>query len=335
MVQEDSYAFIINPNAGKKKTRKKWESILEPILKRENIDFKPYFTEKREHAMQLAQQAVLEDNFDNIIAVGGDGTFHEVINGILDDTGNLIKNGIKTGIICAGTGSDFIKTVGIPFDLEKSLEIILEGNTRILDVLKGNLITQDNNPIQKFSINVADAGLGGEVVDMVNRSKKIFGGKFTFMWAELKTMLKYKHKPTLVYLDDKEPVEIDLIAIFFGNCIFNGGGLRAATRAVPDDGLIDVFWLEGIRSKLKLITNLVKLYKDDESVQALLEKFEGFVHYNRYKKARIEPVPNSGAPDILIDFDGELVGKAPLEIEIVPKIVNVFSPTLGKNKKQE
>jgi diacylglycerol kinase (ATP) len=115
-----------------------------------------------------------------------------------------------------------------------------------------------------------------------------------------------------------------LINVFYGNCIFSGGGLKAAYKAVPDDGLMDVFYIENIKKNFTLIINLAKLYGSDKAVEKLLKKFKDYTYYGRCKTSRLEP--KEGSRDILLDFDGELVGKAPLDIEIIPGALKFFSP---------
>nr|MDO8113382.1 diacylglycerol kinase family lipid kinase [Candidatus Sigynarchaeota archaeon] len=318
-----NYAFIINPHSAGGKTKKKWDSLLEPALKAKNVDYKVFFTERREHAIQLARDAAQSGGFKNVVSVGGDGTFHEVVNGVLDKNGKLVKPGTNVGVICSGTGSDFIKTIGIPQDPLAAIDLALKGNVRTIDVLKGTFQSVDGQQMSKFSINVADAGVGGDVVALVNRSRKIFGGKVTFQLAILRTFLSYKLKPVRVELDSETPRDIELVSIFFGNCIYNGGGLKAAYKAVPDDGLMDVFIIHGIKQKNVLAANMKELYKDDAAIEALMKKFPSNMSYGRYKKAKLIP---AGTKDVMLDFDGEMVGKGPLDIEIIPSAVNVLAP---------
>jgi YegS/Rv2252/BmrU family lipid kinase len=318
-----SYAFIINPVAAAGKTLKKWNEVLEPALKSKGVEYKPFFTERQTHAIELARDAATVGGFKNVISIGGDGTFHEVINGLLDENGKSVKAGVNAGIICSGTGSDFIKTVNIPRDPAAALEVVLKGNAKPLDVIKGSFSSMDGKQISKYSINVADAGFGGTVVDIANHSSKIFGGKFTFLSAALKAILKSKPIPARIELDGKEPRDVGLIAIFFGNGKFNGGGIRCTMDAVPDDGIIDVCMLEGITKKMKMISILLNFYKDHDVVEATIKKNQEHMYYGKHKKARVVP---SGNDTILLDFDGEMVGKAPLEVEILPSAVNVLLP---------
>ncbi|MFX0101894.1 MAG: diacylglycerol/lipid kinase family protein [Candidatus Hodarchaeota archaeon] len=320
------YHFIINPKSSKGATEKVWEEKLQPILKSKEIEYDSVFTEHSMHALELARAAAEDGGYKNIITVGGDGTNNETVNGVLDEKGQLINKDITLGLICSGTGSDFIKTMEIPRDPVEALDLVLKGNTQTIDVMKGRFQSLDGSEeLERFSINVADAALGGEVVERVNNIKKSrLGGKLLFMLVELRTLMGYKLKPSRVQIDGGDWIDLELIAIFYGNCKFNGGGLRAATRAIPDDGLIDVFYVENIKSNFKLIINLAKLYGSNEAAEKLMKKFEDYTYYGRCKTSRLEP--REGSLDILIDFDGELVGKAPLDIEIIPSAVKYFSP---------
>lgn len=317
-----SFAFIVNPHSANGKTTKVWNSLLEPVLKAKNVDYKVFFTERREHAIQLAREALETGGFKNVVSVGGDGTFHEIVNGVLDSAGQMIKAGANVGIICSGTGSDFIKTLGIPQDPLQAIDILLKENVRTIDVLKGNFTGMDGNPLSKFSINIAEAGFGGSVVDRVNHMIKIFNGKTTFYLATIRALLALSPLPARIEIEGEQSRDIGLINVAFGNCVYNGGGLRMAHEAIPDDGIMDVFVIEGLKKSV-LISSLKTLYKDDATIDALIKEFDPHMYYTKCKKARIEPTKDK---DLLIDFDGEMVGKAPLDIEIIPSAVNVISP---------
>ncbi len=319
-----SFAFIINPKAAAGKTMKTWNNVIEPILKQKNVDYRAFFTERREHAIQIARDVVTTTGgFKNVISIGGDGTFHEVINGLMDDKGQAVKADINAGIICSGTGSDFIKTVGIPRDPVGALDIVLQQKPKKLDILKGTFSSMDGGQSSRYSINIADAGFGGDVVDFVNRSTKIFGGKFSFTRGALNTIMSKKPMRARIELDGTEPREVDLVAIFFGNCIFNGGGLRVAMDADPADGMMDVTMLEAMK-KMAIVSILLNFYKDRETVDAHFKKYNKTMYYGRHKKASV--IPAGPGRDILLDFDGEMVGKAPLDIEVIPSVINVLLP---------
>ena len=196
-------------------------------------------------------------------------------------------------------------------------------------ILMLTALEQEADRIRGFSLGVDDYVVKPfsprEVVERVNNIKKSrLGGKLLFMLVELRTLMGYKRKPSRVQIDGGDWIDLELIAIFYGNCKFNGGGLRAATRAIPDDGLMDLFYVENIKSNFKLIVNLAKLYGNNEAAEKLIKKFEDFTDYTTCKTSRLEP--KEGSRDILVDFDGELVGKAPLDIEIIPSAVKYFSP---------
>ena len=317
-----SFAFIVNPHSAGGKTKKKWDTSLEPALKAKNVDYKVFFTERREHAIQLAKEALETGGFKNVVSVGGDGTFHEIVNGVLDSDGQMIKAGANVGIICSGTGSDFIKTLGIPQDPIQAIDILLKENVRTIDVLKGNFMGMDGNAITKYSINIAEAGFGGAVVDRVNHMIKIFNGKTTFYLATIRTLLALSPIPARIEIEGEQPRDIGLVNVAFGNCVYNGGGLRMAHEAIPDDGIMDVLVIEGLKKSV-LVSSLKTLYKDDAAIDALIKELDPHLYYTKCKKARIEP---SGKKDVLLDFDGEMVGKAPLDIEIIPSAVNVLCP---------
>jgi diacylglycerol kinase (ATP) len=135
-------------------------------------------------------------------------------------------------------------------------------------------------------------------------------------------IMKSKLKPATIEFDDEEPHDVQLINAFIGNCIYNGGGIRAAYKAVPDDGLLDVTIIEGIKKKGVLISTLLGFYKDEATVEGLIKKLDPHLFYGRHKKVRI----TTKEKEILVEFDGEVLGKTPLDIEIVPAALNVLVP---------
>ena len=319
-----NYFFVVNPKSANGKTEKMWETIILPILKEKNIEFEFKFSEWIGHATEIANSAVKELGFNNIIAVGGDGTNHEVINGIVNDQGLLYNKDTKMGLICSGTGSDFIKTLKIPKDPSSALDVILNGNIKRIDLIRGDCVSiVDESPTSEICINVCSLALGGDIVHKTNNMTKIFGGKATFMIASLNCLLKHKFYK-IRYRKDTENdwTEMNLNVGFFGNGEYNGGGMHPLASAKIDDGLFDTFLIRDYK-RMKLIGLLQKIYGEEEELIEFRKSDDRLSYYEKCEKFEIESLDER---DILIDFDGEVVGKLPLTLKILPSRLDFFVP---------
>ena len=162
----NSFFIVVNPRSGNSNFKKSWEKITY-ILKLKNINFSYSFTEYRKHEVILVDKAI-EQGYRNIISVGGDGTLHHVVNGIMKQ--RYIKTSkIKLGVIPLGTGNDWIRTYNIPNSIEKSIDVILKNTTVLQDI---GCITLLNGKKEYFN-NLAGTGYDGYVVKNLNYLKKI------------------------------------------------------------------------------------------------------------------------------------------------------------------
>ena len=160
----NSFFIVVNPHSGNSNFKKSWEKITY-ILKLKNINFSYSFTEYRKHEVILVDKAI-EQGYRNIISVGGDGTLHHVVNGIMKQ--RYIKTSkIKLGVIPLGTGNDWIRTYNIPNSIEKSIDVILKNTTVLQDI---GCITLLNGKKEYFN-NLAGTGYDGYVVKNLNYLK--------------------------------------------------------------------------------------------------------------------------------------------------------------------
>ena len=139
-----SWFVIINPTSGNGRSRLKWP-IIEGLLKQYAFEFDYAFTEYPGHSKKLVQQAI-KQNISNIISVGGDGTLHNIVNGIMAQSVVASKN-IKVGVIPIGTGNDWVKTHKIPKDYERAIQIIKNGNIATQDLGKIEFLNSSHPPI--------------------------------------------------------------------------------------------------------------------------------------------------------------------------------------------
>jgi YegS/Rv2252/BmrU family lipid kinase len=302
--------FIVNPSAGNGTTGKKW-SLIEKLARDKLGVFDYHLTNGPGNAMELTRLAFLRDS-DLVICVGGDGTFNEVINGYMDgDT--PFKHGVSLGYIPNGTGLDFSKTILIPQKPEDALDMIKNCLTpRLIDL--GRITYQDHSGAlsNRYFHNIVSFGLGGETVNRVNRSSKLFGGFLTFIWATLVSLLTYKSKRMHITIDSGAHIDVKSLHVAVANGQFQGGGMRIAPQAKMDDGILNTTII-GDLSLLKILLNLYKLYNGKIFTVKNITSLTG---------KRIEAYSDK---KVLIDVDGEQLGSLPITIDVVPGALSLIS----------
>ena len=301
--------LIINPKSGNGKTKKRWENKIKPLLDSKNMDYEFQFTEYQNHATEICKTAIEKGN-DFIVAIGGDGTFNEVVNGFFENK-KLINPKVVFGLISSGTGSDTIKTLGHSEEFEEAIDILENGVTKKIDVGLAIFQNFENKKESRYFINVADVGLGGDVVDRVNKTTKVFGGKVSFYIGAIRGILHHKKVKSKIFFNSENQHECDLNLVAIANGKYFGGGMMIAPNAENDDGFFDVVSVQDA-GRWKLLTNIGKIYKGKH-----LELPEAIEH-PRSKNVVVE----SEEP-IFLDLDGEQVGTTDCEFSIIPKILSI------------
>lgn len=287
--------FIVNPVAGNGKAIREWESV-SVILKKKFSNYDVIFTERPGHATEIARKASSE-GYEIVAACGGDGTLNEVING-------LVETGIKAAFVPLGTGSDFGKTIGVR-DVETSIETLLEGKSKKMDVGRA---TFDDSGESRFFMNVLEIGFGARVMEYVNSHEK--GGRYTFILGVFSVLRKLKAFNVTLETDGKS--ETKTIEIIVANGKYFGGGMLASPASSTDDGLLDLHILKPV-SRLTTIFRLRNLMNG-----SYIEK--GFSLESRITSARFQE------KGILVEMDGEVVGKTPVSVSVVNEAINFIIP---------
>lgn len=295
-----SYFLIVNPSSGGGHFQKKWEKI-QQLLNAYHIDYSFSFSEYSKHEIQLVDQAI-KQGFRNIISVGGDGTLHHVVNGIMQQRYTKTSN-IKVGVIPVGTGNDWIKTYHIPNSIKKAIQIISNDYTTTQDI---GIITQTKDTVYYFN-NLAGIGYDGYVVHKLNSLKRL--GSISYILSGLYGLLFYK-KPRLKVVIQDKIIETTCLMTLFGICKYSGGGMQMTKNADPKDGLLDITIAKNFNF-FDLVFNLKKLYNG------------AIVHHKKvenYKATEIEVIDSDNSQPF-IEADGELIGKGSLKVSIKPKAI--------------
>ncbi len=305
---------IVNPLSARGKTGQRWNTIKE-IIKYYFQEYKYIFTEKPKQATEIAR-SLLKDGFDLIIGVGGDGTLNEITNGYFhQETHRAINESASLGIIPSGTGSDFIRYLKIPRDFKRSVRLIKDSAVKTIDV--GKITFDFNTPgaegASTYFINVADFGLGAEVVRTLADIPSGKRGPFSYYMGLLSTIRSYKSKKVKVVIDDSEEISNRYLIGAVANGSIFGGGMIIAPAAKPDDGYFDLVLVEDMK-KLEIVKNSRLLYT-------------GTIYKNpkvtirRARNIKVYPAEEAADGTVNFEYDGEIGKTLPVEFQVVEKSV--------------
>jgi len=305
----DRMMFVVNPTSSNGKTGRRWPEI-KNILDTRGLDYDFRWTGGPWEAAEITRDS-LKGDFNVVVAVGGDGTLNEVVNGFFLVDEETRSRG-SLGVISMGTGSDFIRTAGIPKDLQGAVTRLEKGGRSLLDVGLARFSRPDGSRGERYFLNVADVGLGGETALRVNHTSKALGGFLSFLWGVIVSIFLYKNKEMTLVIDEEVTWQGRYVTVAMGNGRFFGGGMKIAPQAMLADGLLDVTILPDF-SKPMLLRSLPKVYSGRHL------EIEG-VKYTRGKKISL-----SSPELVLLEVDGEMPGQLPVEVEVLPLALRVIT----------
>lgn len=298
------FVFIVNPRSANGATLKRFERVraqFGDVLK--DLDVK--LTTHPRHATELARTAVRE-GVRAVIAVGGDGTNNEVVNGFFDEEGHKIASSTAFGVVTSGTGGDFRRTFAWSTEPLDDLARLARFKTMPIDV--GRLrVTTDAGTRTHMFVNIASFGLSADVVDVVNHSSKALGAKLSFMVGSVRAMAGYTPQRVRIRMDDGPEAEREVTFVAVANAQYFGGGMWVAPEARVDDGLFNVVVVEGGGLGF-FVQHGLKIYAGTHT-QLPVVKVE------RARTVRAAPV---GDAAVLVEIDGEQPGRLPASFEVVP-----------------
>ncbi len=300
--------FVVNPRSADGTTGTHWPR-LSRLIEKAGLRGEVRFTEGPDHATQLVREA-LAVGHRLVVAVGGDGTVNEVINGFFDPMGSAVNAEAELGLLGRGTGCDFIRSLGIPKREDLALARIAAGSSRTIDV--GCVTYVDGSGAERIRYfgNIAEAGLGGAVVERVNRSSKRFGGFATFLMGTLVTLATYESSAITLQIDEQEPESLVASNLIVGNGRYFGGGMCILPTAELEDGYFDVL-IMGDLSRLERFSNIAKVYRGTHLAHRKLRHL-------RARRVRVE-----SALPLRLDIDGEQPGFTPATFTIRPAALRI------------
>jgi diacylglycerol kinase (ATP) len=306
--------FIVNPTSGLGDAVRVWAKARSALRER-GIEYEERFTERRGHATALAREA-LGRGCRRVVAVGGDGTLSEVVNGYFDEAGEVIDRHAALGLLPAGTGSDFGRTIGLS-TREAALDAILGEARRQLDVLSVESQDAGGRPCTRRAINVVSLGLGGDVVARIEawreRWPRWAGRRALFVAAAVRALTSYRTTRVRVTLDDGVERTVRSGFLVIANGRYAGAGMKLAPEADPADGLCDVVLTDGV-TRWDVIRELPRITRGAH------RSHPGVTLY-RTRAVTVEadePLP--------LDVDGDPAGSTPLRVTVVPSAVGFLCP---------
>jgi YegS/Rv2252/BmrU family lipid kinase len=301
--------LVVNPRSANGATARHFDAILRAV--RSVIgDAKHAFTERAMHAAELTR-AALKAGYDLIVAVGGDGTMNEVVNGFFQparpgEPPKPVQSGAALAMLPRGTGGDLRRSVGLDRNLDRCAAR-LSGERGAVDVGRVDYVADDGSAASRYFINVGEVGVGARVVQIANRSSKRLGGRVTFVLASLRALAGWHDQRVRASFDGGPAEDLSVTSLAIANGKYFGGGMMVAPEALLDDGQFHVTIWSGYG-----LSDFV--FKSGSMYDGSHVNLKG----TRTRTARTVRVDPAGSEPVDIEVDGERVGRLPATFTILP-----------------
>lgn len=299
--------FIINPVAGKGKTMEVIPTIKKMMANQDNIKYRIALSKYVGNITEIVKSEY-ENGCREFIAVGGDGTLSEMVNGFVFPS----TEKIWFGIIPAGTGNDFVRNFEQQYSVEEIMRGIIQRNFAPIDIGKVN---------NHYFVNVCSFGIDGPIIQDTEKYKLKMPGKSSYLFSTIKNGISFNPSNAHVKIDNQE-IDGKLLMLAIGNGKYFGGGMKICPDADLNDGFLEVCLVNDV-SKLKFIRNISKVYKG---------KLDELEEVKYYKSNDIEIAVNQGS--YLINVDGNLCGVTPAKVGIIKNACYCFQPIMVNNVKK-
>lgn len=303
--------IIVNPHAGSGKTMCQWIPA-ENHLKELGVPFYTVYTTHKHHATELAATAC-RLGYRKIMAVGGDGSIHEVFNGVISwcEQYGVPTEDFYLAVAPIGSGNDWIKAFNVPNDTFKVTELMKKESFGRQDVVK---VVSDGGKVS-YMANIGGVGFDSHVCERVNRLKdRGFRSKRIYINALIHTLIHMNHVNLGVYADGEEVYSGPCYSIALGNGPYSGSGMRQCCLAKPADGILDAMVVPVI-SIFKLLKEVPRIFN------GTVDK-SSYIHYIQCKHLQI--IPSDASSQDIFELDGEIEGKLPLDLQMTGRQINVL-----------
>jgi len=302
-----SWYTIINPTSGNGKSLKNL-TLIKSLFDKYELNVDIVVTKYIHHEKILIRDAI-KQGFTKFICIGGDGTLHHMVNGIMSQ--NLIEsNRVKIGVIPVGTGNDWVKTYKIPKNIERSIQIIKNNKTIYQDI--GHVQFLKDKKEYYFN-NIAGTGFDAFVVNKINNIKKL--GSLAYLIGGLSGFLSYKKNKVKIKINGST-ANSKIFMISIGLCQFSGGGMQLTDFKNHKNGLFDITIIKNI-TFIKVLLNINKLYNS---------KLFKLKEVETYQSNSIKIDLGTKERTIFIQADGELLGSGNVNIRCLKKGIQFVVP---------
>lgn len=316
---------VVNPHAGSGKTLSRWQ-LAETLMRKKGISYSYNRTDGKMHAAAMACEAA-RMGYRRFVAVGGDGTVHEILEGIMrylsnncPDSGPAALSDFYLAVIPIGSGNDWIKSHNVPYDTEKVVDMLASGSFSVQDIVKVSAAGRGDMPDGgscSYMINVGGIGLDARICARVNRQKDAGrSGRLLYLNSLIYNLVKSRPFRACVECDGDVIYDGRCLSIAFGLGKYSGGGFRQTPYAVMDDGLLDVT----VIPVLPLHVIMTQAYR---LLDGTFPGIKGIVSC-KASSVSVTSLDNDGE---IIEVDGEIVGTLPARLEILPGRLHVLHRT--------
>ena len=296
-----SVLFIVH---GRLRNSESWKRIWRQLSTCNEWGATVYFSEYQGHAAHLVKEKIGDGSYAALIACGGDGTLHDCLNGLMEAKAN-----VPMGILALGTGNDFVKSIGLSGTWDEVHLALQAHQTMSCDVMR-----LETSHSVKYGLNVADIGIGGEIVQRLSEDSRWMGSFLTYQKNIIKAFFRFKPRPATYCLDGKSKQSDRLFLLAICNASWFGSGLCIDPDAKVNDGILNVVLVNDI-SLVDYIRQLPSLRKGTRLKHPAVS----------YQSAQLITIDGAGWP---IDCDGEFIGYSPLKVELMRDAVNILKPRM-------
>lgn len=306
-----STVVILNPQAGGGRAARRWPALRAAL----DAAVGPYTLHRTQGPNEATRhaRAALRRGVDRVVAVGGDGTLNEVVNGFFADDAPVHPAAVLVPISC-GTGGDFRRSLGAPAAPEAAAQALLQPRTRRVDVGRLQYTTAAGREAVRYFLNVASFGMSGAVDRAVHAlpPRARASGRLAYLAAILHTLIRYRNQPVALAVDDAPVYTGPVRNVAVANGRFFGGGLPIAPEAWIDDGLLEVVVL-GDLPRRAVLRHAGRFYAGTHLALDGVHAFRG---------RRVTAQPRTPTP-VLLDVDGEAMGRLPATFTICPRALRI------------
>ncbi len=312
---EPHWTIIANPATGGGRLEIE-RPQLEALLAKADIPVSWQLTQAPRHAIALTREAIQQGS-RHLLVIGGDGTFSEVVNGVMTQS-TCPSDAVTLALIPLGTGNDWARMHKIPTKSDKAVALLQNGQDCRQDIGEMTFLEPDGERTQYFN-NVMGLGVEAQIVeDALPISKHGFWGQFAYIRTLVKTLFRYQAGLLQIQTPERE-FNHPCLVLTIGICRYNGGGMKMVPQAVPDDGLFDITIVEAV-SFWNVLRHILKLYNGRIYAHPR-------AHHWRSQSLLVEADPSSK-----VEADGELLGTTKIKVRVIPGALSFIGPESQHSK---